>query len=64
MAHDTEDHSRLLMEIGRKIKTLNKEIIDPMIPELTLEQLTPVIKIVAQIRGAYLKELFDILYQF
>ena len=48
------------MEIGRKIKTLNKEIIDPMIPELTLEQLTPVIKIVAQIRGAYLKELFDI----
>jgi uncharacterized protein YfkK (UPF0435 family) len=60
MVHDTEDHGRLLLEIDTKIKTLNKEIIDPMIPELKIEDLTPVIKLVAQIRGAYLKEFFDI----
>lgn len=60
MAHDTEDHSRLLLEINSKIKTVNKEVIDPMIPELTVDDLTPVIRLVAQIRGAYLKELFDI----
>lgn len=60
MANDMEDHGRLLLEIDRKIKTLNKEIIDPMIPSLKIEDLTPVIKLVAQIRGSYLKELFDI----
>ncbi|MBC8270101.1 MAG: hypothetical protein H8E36_15270 [Rhodospirillaceae bacterium] len=60
MVHDPEDHSRLLLEINEKIKKLNKEIIDPMIPKLKIDDLTPVIKLVAQIRAAYLKELFDI----
>ncbi len=61
MANDvTKDQNRLLLEIDRIRKNLNKEIIDPMIPKLKIEDLTPVIKLVAQIRAAYLKELFAI----
>ena len=60
MIHDTSDHSRLILEIDREIKRINKEVIDPLVPKLKVEDLTPVIKLVAQIRGVYLKELFDI----
>jgi len=44
MAHDMEDHGRLLLEIDRKITTLNKEIIDPVIPSLNVEDLTSAIE--------------------
>ena len=59
MASDvTKDQNRLLLEIGRIRKNLNKEIIDPMIPKLKIEDLTPVLKLVAQIHGGLLKGTF------
>jgi hypothetical protein len=60
MLHDSSDHSRLLLGIEEQIKKINKEVIDPMIPKLKMDDLLPVIRLVASIRGAYLKELFDI----
>jgi hypothetical protein len=60
MVHDMEDHSRLLLELNEKIRELNKEVIDPMVPKLKVDDLTPVIRLVARIRGEYLKELFNI----
>jgi len=60
MVHVIENNRQLLLQIDEKRKALNQEIIDPMVPDLKIEDLTPIIKLVAQIRGTYLKELFDI----
>lgn len=60
MATETLDHNRLLLEMDRTIRDLNREIINPMIPELTLGDLSPVMTLVARARGLYLQELFQI----
>jgi hypothetical protein len=39
---------------------LNQEIINPEIPEVKLEDLEPVLRLVARTRAAYLKELFAV----
>ncbi len=57
---DSLDNNRLLLEIDRTIRTLNREIINPEIPELTLNDLTPVLRMVARARASYLKELIDL----
>ncbi len=54
------DNNRLLLEISSRIRELNRNIINPVIPELTLDDLNPVLKLVARARAAYLKELFDL----
>ena len=54
------DKNRLLLEISDRIRELNRNIINPIIPELTLDDLSPVLLMVARARAAYLKELFDI----
>jgi len=53
-------NSRLLLELENCIKTANKEIINPEIPELNLERIKPVMKMVARARAHYLKLLFEI----
>ncbi len=54
------DHNRLLMELNRAVRNANREIINPLIPELTIDELTPVMAMVARARGDYLKALFTI----
>jgi hypothetical protein len=60
MPNDSLDHNRLLIEMDRAIQNVNREIINPEIPELTLDGLTPVISMVARARSEYLKSLLDI----
>lgn len=60
MPNDSLDHNRLLIEMDRAIQNVNREVINPEIPELTLGRLTPVISMVARARSEYLKSLFGI----
>ncbi len=54
-----KSNSRLLVEIEKAIRDVNRGIINPKIKELELTDLTPVLEMVARARGAYLKELID-----
>ena len=54
------DNNRLLLEIDKTIRELNRSTINPAIPELSLNDLRPVMELVARSRAAYLKELFQI----
>ena len=54
------DNNRLLLEIDKTIRELNRETINPAIPELALDDLCPVMNLVARSRAAYLKELFAV----
>ncbi|MCP4088418.1 MAG: hypothetical protein GY746_01295 [Gammaproteobacteria bacterium] len=53
------DNNRLLLEISNRIRELNRDIINPVIPELTLDDLNPVLSMVARARAEYLNKLFD-----
>ncbi len=53
------DNNRLLLEISNRIRELNRNIINPVIPELTLDDLSPVLSMVARARAEYLNKLFD-----
>jgi uncharacterized protein YfkK (UPF0435 family) len=53
-------NKRLLLEISKSIKDLNQSIINPEIKELQLQDLRPVIEMVARARAAYLKEVFNL----
>ncbi|MET0094716.1 MAG: hypothetical protein ABW120_14340, partial [Sedimenticola sp.] len=54
------DNNRLLLEIDKTIRELNRDAINPQIPELMLDDLTPVMALVARSRAIYLRELFDV----
>ena len=56
----TTNNSRLLLELQKTIRDLNREIINPEIEELKMVDLEPVIKLVARSRAAYLSEIFKI----
>lgn len=53
-------NNRLLLEIDKARKELNRNLLNPLIPELSLDDLKPVLGMVAAVRGEYLKALFDI----
>ncbi|MES9843328.1 MAG: hypothetical protein ABW162_05955 [Candidatus Sedimenticola sp. PURPLELP] len=55
-----KDNNRLLLEIDKTIRELNRDIINPQIPQLMLDDLAPVMAMVARSRATYLKELFDL----
>ena len=59
MTSDSLDRNRLLLELDKAIRDLNRSIINPKIPELKLDDLCPVMELVARARAAYLNELFD-----
>ena len=52
-------NSRLLLEINKSIKDLNQSIINPEIEELKLDDLAPVIEMVARARALYLKQVLE-----
>jgi hypothetical protein len=59
MPNETEIN-RLLLEIDREIRELNRETINPRVPNLTVADLKPVMELVARARADYLQELFDL----
>jgi hypothetical protein len=54
------DKNRLLLEIEQVIRTANKDAINPVIDELSVEGLRPVMNMVASSRAEYLRELCDL----
>ena len=55
-----QDINRLLMELERNMRSINRALINPEITELTIEGLRPVLSLVARARARYLKTLFDL----
>ncbi len=53
------DIKRLLMQLEKSIREINRDIINPEIAELKLADLGPVVKMVARSRADYLKALFE-----
>lgn len=53
------ENNRLLLELDKTIREINRRVINPEIPELNLEDLNPIMELVARARSNYLKELFD-----
>lgn len=56
----SKDINRLLLQLEQAIRVLNQETINPVLPELNLAGLNPVMSLVARTRANYLKELFDL----
>ena len=60
MSNESLEHNRLLLELNRAIQNVNRDIINPLIPELGMDGLVPVMSMVARARGAYLKTLYTV----
>jgi hypothetical protein len=56
----SSDNNRLLLEIDKSIRELNREVINPAIDKLMIDDLKPAMTLVARSRAEYLKELFDL----
>lgn len=56
--------NRLLLAFERLLREANREAINPILEELTLENLRPVANLVAQARADYLKHLHDLAKQY
>lgn len=56
----SDDSKRLLMELERTLRAVNREIINPQIPELSIQDLNPILSLVASARARYLKALIDL----
>ena len=56
----TIDSNRLLLELEKQRREVNRNIINPAIPQLSLDALTPMLNMVAQARKDYLCGLLEI----
>lgn len=54
------DVNRLLLQFEKAVREINRQEINPKIAELKLNDLNPVVKMVALARARYLKGLFDL----
>jgi len=54
------EKNRLLLRFEQLLRETNREIINPEINVLSIEDLKPVIEMVARARAAYLKALYDL----
>ncbi len=52
--------NRLLMQFEHLLKQANRERINPEIEELAIDDLNPIVDLVARSRAAYLKELYEL----
>jgi hypothetical protein len=57
------DVNRLLIGIEQAVKNVNKDVINPEIDVLKIDQLNPVMKMVAHTRADYIKAIFNIAEQ-
>lgn len=57
----TQTHNRrLLMALDSKIKDINRTTINPILPELRLSDLTPMLEMTARARAEYLRAFYEI----
>lgn len=56
----SSESNRLLLEFEQQMRKINRETLNPMVENLTVDDLCPVIQMVAVARGAYLNELISI----
>lgn len=56
----SNEHSKLLLAFEQHMRTVNRDIVNPMIKELSLQDLEPMQRMVAEARGRYLKALLEI----
>ncbi|SCA55800.1 conserved hypothetical protein [Candidatus Terasakiella magnetica] len=54
------ERNRLKLQMDKSLREVNRDVINPDIPELTLKKIEPIFKLVARARAAYLKELFEV----
>lgn len=54
------DNNRLLLELEKIRRDVNREVIHGEIPELSLADIEPIIRMVSKVRLAYIKEFLDI----
>ena len=57
-------NKRLSIEIDRAMSLINKDAINPLIPELSIKDIEPIMELVAKARGEYIKELCNITKEF
>ena len=55
-----QDINRLLLELERHMRSVNRAAINPQIRELTIDDLDPVLRLVADARARYLRAFFDL----
>jgi len=55
-----EKNKRLLIELDRAMREVNRDTINPLLNELTPEDILPIMEMVAKARGHYLQELFKL----
>lgn len=60
MSKQHTERNRLRLQLDKTIRELNRSIINPGIQELKLDDLKPILKLVAHARSAYLNEIMDI----
>ncbi|WP_135076410.1 hypothetical protein [Terasakiella sp. SH-1] len=54
------ERNRLKLQMDKALREVNREVINPDVPELTLHKIEPIFRLVAKARAAYLKELFEV----
>lgn len=57
------ESKRLLLAFEQRLRQINREVLNPMVDELTVEQLDPIIHMVSVARGNYLRQLIDVAQQ-
>lgn len=55
-----QDINRLLLELERSMRAVNRDVINPQIHEVTIDGLRPLLGLVAEARARYLKALLDL----
>lgn len=60
MSEQDKERSRVKLQLDAMVREINREIINPQVPELKVKDLEPILKLVASSRAAYLKELFEV----
>ncbi len=54
------DNNRMLLELDKLRRDINREIISPIVPALSLDELKPMLTMVANARAQYVRELLDL----
>ena len=57
------DRQRLLMEIDRSRRLINRELINPRVPQLNIKDIDPILACVAKARAAYIEHLFEVAHK-
>ena len=60
MTDDPRTTHRILARVEQMVRQTNRSIIDPMLPEISVEGLKPVVATTARMRGIYLEKFFEV----